>query len=100
MSCQSNMSPCHVCGSTAVHTSLAVTFAAALQLLTTTNQDQVQAAACSALGRILRFRPQLIPAVAVSGGQTLRSILEIHDSRLQVRHRLTCRVTWLHRLST
>lgn len=56
-----------------------------MQLLASTEVDQVQAAACSALGRIMRFRPSLISAVAVNGGQTLRKILEIHDPRLQAR---------------
>lgn len=56
-----------------------------VQLLATPIKDQIQAAACSALGRLLRFRPMLIPGVAVNGGQTLRAVLEVNDARLQAR---------------
>jgi len=56
-----------------------------VQLLGTSTQDLIQAAACSALSRVLRFRPQLVAGIAVSGGKILRKILEIHDPRLQAR---------------
>eukprot|EP00892_Ulva_mutabilis_P008231 jgi/Ulvmu1/5780/UM025_0034.1 len=69
-----------------------------LELLSSSNQESVQAAACSALSRVLRSRPQLISGVAVQGGKMLRRLLENHDQRLQV-HALNALNIILHHSS-
>ena len=56
----------------------------AVQLLGASKQDSIQAAACSAFGRVLRFSPSLIPAVAMRAGSILMKILELQEVRMQV----------------